>query len=292
MILVNTRNVADNSRVVDQIDPSRELLTGEAVLLDLRPASFPIRALGALIDILVSVGLLILMIYIIGFFGEMGLLDPALSQALGIVALVFAIVIVPVGVETLTRGRSLGKLATGVRIVRDDGGAIQFRHALIRQLTGVLEVWMTMGGLASLIALLDPRTKRLGDMMAGTFSQVIRVPQPFNSPQALYPPELAAWRQVADVAKLPTNLARRISGFIAQAPDLNPHPRARLAAELVAEASPWISPMPHAHPESVLRAITVIRRERDQQRLALAEEGLEKLTPVLRANPNQFPVRQ
>ena len=64
----------------------------------------------------------------------------------------FAILIVPMLVETATGGRSLGKLAVGARIVRDDGGAIGLRHAFIRALLGVLEIFMTFGGLAATAA--------------------------------------------------------------------------------------------------------------------------------------------
>ena len=38
--------------------------------------------------------------------------------------LVTVMVVLPTTVETLTRGRSLGKLAMGIRIVRDDGGPV------------------------------------------------------------------------------------------------------------------------------------------------------------------------
>ena len=48
----------------------------------------------------------------------------------------------PIAVETLSHGRSLGKLACGLRVVRDDGGPIRFRHALVRGAIGVVEILM------------------------------------------------------------------------------------------------------------------------------------------------------
>src|SRR3546814_2286922 len=62
-----------------------------------------------------------------------------------ITLLVVVTVVAPTTVETVTRGRSLGKLAVGGRIVRPDGGAIGFRHAFLRALLGVLELWFTLG---------------------------------------------------------------------------------------------------------------------------------------------------
>lgn len=103
-------------------------------------------------------------------------MDPAASAAVAIAALVIAVVIVPVTVETASRGRSLGKLTVGARVVRDDGGSIGFRHALVRGLTGVLEILMTFGGLAAVVGLLSRRSRRLGDVLAGTHSQLERVP--------------------------------------------------------------------------------------------------------------------
>ena len=63
---------------------------------------------------------------------------------------VFVLVVVgyPVIFETLSRGRSLGKLALGLRVVSDDGGPERFRQALVRGLLAVLEIWLTLGFLA------------------------------------------------------------------------------------------------------------------------------------------------
>ena len=47
--------------------------------------------------------------------------------------------------ETLTRGRSLGKLALGLRTVRDDAGPITFHHALVRALIGFVEIYVFSG---------------------------------------------------------------------------------------------------------------------------------------------------
>ena len=57
-------------------------------------------------------------------------------------------VVLPTTVDTLTRGRSLGKLAMGIRIVRDDGGPLVFRQSLVRALVGIVELWLTLGTVA------------------------------------------------------------------------------------------------------------------------------------------------
>src|SRR6478672_942677 len=71
--------------------------------------------------------------------------DDAIAATVALTASVLAIVVLPTTVETLTRSRSLGKAATGLRTVRDDAGPIGFRHALTRALIGVVELWMFSG---------------------------------------------------------------------------------------------------------------------------------------------------
>ncbi|MFE4948504.1 RDD family protein [Leifsonia sp. NPDC056665] len=268
--------------------PERELVTGEAVTLDVKPASYILRAAGTIIDwlfsMLVMLGLILLLV------GTGGGLDQALVRALIILILVFGMVILPTGMELLTRGRSLGRLAVGARIVRDDGGAIGFRHAFIRALAGVLEIYLTFGGIAALTGLLNSRSKRLGDLLAGTYSQLERVPHP--QPLTLYlPPQLAGWAQTADVGRLPDRLSRRIAQFVRQAPQLTAAARYGLSTELAREAAPYVSPLPQVDAEAFLVAVAVLRRQRDAAGLALEAERLQRLEPVLDALPHSFPDR-
>lgn len=265
-----------------------DLLTGEAVALDVKPASYILRAAGAVIDWLVSV--LVMFGLVLLLLGTGGGLDEALLRTLTVLILVFGMVILPTTVELASRGRSLGKLAVGARIVRDDGGAIGFRHSFIRALVGVIEIFMTFGAIAALTGLMNARSKRLGDLLAGTYSQLVRVPRP--QPLTLYlAPHLAGWAQTADVARLPDRLSRRIAQFVRQAPELTPAARAGLSTELAREAAPFVSPLPPVDAETFLVAVAVLRRERDARGLALERQRLERLDPVLGALPHGFPER-
>nr|BFF13375.1 hypothetical protein GCM10025699_46780 [Microbacterium flavescens] len=67
-----------------------ELVTGEAVALDLRPTSVILRGAGVVIDYLAYVALLIGLIVLIGLLNEGGVLDDALSQAFLIGAVGFS----------------------------------------------------------------------------------------------------------------------------------------------------------------------------------------------------------
>ncbi|KZE94423.1 hypothetical protein AVP42_01003 [Agromyces sp. NDB4Y10] len=262
------------------------VLTGEAVALDVRPASAVMRAGGALIDVVVTVVLgLAALLAIVNLD-----LDEAAARAVGIAVIVTLLVVLPTTVETATRGRSLGKLALGIRVVRDDGGAIGFRHALIRALVGVLEIWLTFGGLAVLVGFLNPDSKRLGDILAGTHGQVERVPR--YEPLAFgVPAPLAGWAATADVGRLPDPVARRVAAFFRNAVHLAPGSRQRLAQSLAAEVAPYVSPVPAADPELFLAAVAALRRERDLTALALERRRLDALEPVLESRPVGFPER-
>ena len=114
---------------------------------------------------------------------------PRPRSGLAIVVLVLIIVGYPVAFETLTRGRSLGKLALGLRVVRDDGGAARFRQALIRGLFEVVEIWILLGVPAIICSLLNSRGKRIGDLAAGTVVVRERTPKPRSSPERYLNPQ-------------------------------------------------------------------------------------------------------
>ncbi|MDF2580096.1 MAG: hypothetical protein K0S49_1675, partial [Microbacterium sp.] len=238
-----------------------EILTGEAVALDVQPLGFFLRALGVLIDVLCGIVLLLLFSFVGGLLvGGFGLEN--LSGILVISALVLVLVVIPTAIETLTHGRSLGKLAVGGRIVRTDGGATGFRQAFIRALVGVLEIWFTFGALAGVVAAFTPRSTRLGDMVAGTYCERTRAPR-LPHPAGPIPAELREWAEVADVARLPDRVARRATQFARTAEGMEPGARQRSATMIAAEVAPFVSPLPQTDPESLVRAVVAARRDRE-----------------------------
>jgi uncharacterized RDD family membrane protein YckC len=285
----NDQSVRDSAAHVE-IDET--IMTGEAVALDLRPASFVLRSAGAIIDFVAYIGLFLLLILVVfpAIETSFGGFDDAIRTALIVAGLVISIVVTPVAVELLSHGRSLGKLAIGARIVRDDGGAIGFRHAFIRALTGVVEIYTTFGGFAVVVSLLNARSKRLGDLLAGTYSQYERVSKA-NPPVYGVPVQLGQWALTADVARMPDRLARRVSAFLAQAGKLTPETRVRLGNELAAEVSPYVSPVPAVDAELFLAGVAAVRRDREYTALQLEARGLDRLSPVLGGLPNGFPER-
>lgn len=267
-----------------------EVLTGEAVALDVQPAGFFLRALGALIDIVLSVALGLLFVLVGLWMSAQGMLDPSAYQMALIAMVVIIVVVLPTVVETATRGRSLGKLAIGGRVVRVDGGAIGFRHAFIRALSGVLEIWLTIGAVAAVVGAFTPRSQRVGDLLAGTYCERTRTPR-LPDPAPGVPPALREWAGVADVGRLPDRLARRAAQFARNAPNMAPAARARVAASLASEVSAFVSPVPAVDPETLLVAVGAVRRERELRALEQESARVAALIAGASGTPRGFPDR-
>lgn len=249
-----------------------DLVTGEAVALDLPPAGLALRMGSGMIDVLVT--LVLLLVVALTLLLATLRTDEALMGAAFVAITVVTFVAVPTAVETLTRGRSVGKLALGLRTVRDDGAPITFQQAFVRALVGYVEIYMFSGVPAFFSSLLTERGKRLGDHAAGTYVVRDRVSLELRPPVQM-PPQLQAWAARADIAPLPTGLALRVRQLLMRVHDIAPHARAMLADRLAAEVSRYVAPPPPpgTPPEAFLAAVIAERRERDGLRLR-REAGL------------------
>jgi len=265
------------------------LVTGEAVAVEVRPTSFVLRAAGAAIDVAVTCALALLTLWALSALDVFGQIEEAYASVLSIALIVFFLVALPTVVETASGGRSLGKLAIGSRIVRDDGGAIQGRHAFIRALLGVLEIYLTLGALAAIVGLMSGRAKRLGDLVAGTYSRHERVPRPTSRTFAV-PPHLADWARTVDVARMPDALSRRVAHFLAHAPNMTDVSRVRLSSALANEVAAFVHPLPPAGPMDLLVAVAALRTARESVALSRQTTALDRVAPNLTL-PRGFPDR-
>jgi len=254
-----------------------DFVTGEAVALDLPPASIGSRILSGFLDYLIVWVATFTLISAGAALSQQ--LDDALIAATMLVCFLAAWLAYPVTIETLTRGRSLGKMAAGLRTVRDDAGPITFRHAFTRGLLGVVEVYMFWGIPAVIASILSKKGKRLGDMVAGTYVVRDRVTAQLPPPVPM-PPQLATWAMSADITQLPDDLAMAVRTFLPAAASMTPQAREEMGRKLLAEMSLYVSPPPPPgnHPEYVLAAILADRRRRDTVRLARDSALRQRLT--------------
>lgn len=241
---------------------SEGIVTGEGVLLDARPTSFASRMLASIVD-LAALGLVALLTLVL-----VGRTSFEPSEAFLRIALISTVatvtVIIPTTVETLSRGRSLGKLVAGIRVVRDDGGPVRFRQSLIRALVGVGELWITVASVALICSIVHPQGKRVGDVLAGTYAVRVRGKAAVRTAVPM-PPQLAAWAHAADVRRLPDGLALSVRQFLARTATLHPASRVQLGTQLAVEVGRYVAPLPPpgTHPEYFLAAVLAERRERE-----------------------------
>ncbi|HEY7051773.1 MAG TPA: RDD family protein [Mycobacterium sp.] len=242
-----------------------DVVTGDAVVVEVQIAQLPVRAVGILIDMLV-----IFTIYIAGvvlaatMFSQF---DGALLAAFLTIFTVLAFVGYPVIFETATRGRSLGKMAMGLRVVSDDGGPERFRQALFRALAAVVEIWMFAGGPAVICSLISSKGKRIGDVFAGTV--VISERGPKLEPPPMMPPSLAWWASSLQLSGLRPDTAALARQFLSRATQLQPQVRDQMAYRIAADVSAQISPPPPpgTPPHYMLAAVLAERHRRELTRL-------------------------
>ncbi|MFJ6486788.1 MULTISPECIES: RDD family protein [unclassified Streptomyces] len=243
-----------------------DLVTGDAVVLGLRPARLPSRGLAILLDLAVYVTGYVLISA--GLAMATASLDDAAQAAVAVASFLLFLVGVPIAVETLSHGRSLGKLACGLRVVRDDGGPIRFRHALVRGAMGVVELLLAFGSIACIASLVSARGRRLGDVFAGTLVVRERVPGTRVMPVPPPPPWLAGRFTGLDLSAVPDGLWLAIRQYLTRMNQLDPQVGAamavRLADDLVARTG---APPPAGVPAAAfLMAVVHERQSRDAAR--------------------------
>ncbi|GAA3790775.1 RDD family protein [Streptomyces chiangmaiensis] len=247
-----------------------ELVTGEAVALELRPAKLPSRVLAVLLDLAVTMTVYILVT--IALVASTSGLDEAARTALSIATFVLVLVGGPIAVETLSHGRSLGKLACGLRVVRDDGGPIQFRHALVRGAVGVIEILMTFGVIACIASLVSARGRRLGDVFAGTLVVRERVPAGRAGLVPPPPPWLAGRFSQLDLSAVPDGLWLAIRQYLTRMQQLDPQVGWSMAERLASDLGACTgTPAPHeVPPAAYLAAVMQERQAREARRAFVA----------------------
>lgn len=80
--------------------------------------------------------------------------------------------------EVLHNGQTPGKKAAGIRVIREGGAALDFQASCIRNLLGTADFLPAFYLLGGVIALLNDRGQRLGDIAAGTLVIRERAVQP------------------------------------------------------------------------------------------------------------------
>lgn len=260
-------------------------MTPEAVLLELPTAGVVTRAFARLVDLVVQV----LAAMLLGFLGST-LFSVGLSPTLFVIGLSFTVLLVlPIGIEIIWRGRSPGKAMFGLRVVGADGAPEAPRQAVIRGIVALIDLYLSLGAVAIGTAMFSERSQRSGDMAAGTV--VIRVNSTGFStvPIAFHPPVgHEAYVASLDVGALRDEEFTLVREFLLRTRELDPQRRAALALELASSVQARIR---HTLPGSIdpelwLICVASAYQLRQGGLLADAAAGLAPLAPIVPSSPH------
>jgi len=215
------------------------IVTPEAVLLELPAAGIATRLGAKVLDLLIlsvvaSMGATILAL-VAGRLGTFG-------QVLTVVWLVAVVLGAPMLSEGLWNGRTPGKAVCSLRVVTLDGGPILWRHAFLRSIAQIPDIFLMLGIIP---ALATRRSQRFGDLMAGTFVLVERHGGRSAQPIAFLPPP--GWEHYVyslDVGRVRPEQYRLIRTFLLRVNELTPQARWALGVQMAEAARARVAPDP------------------------------------------------
>lgn len=210
--------------------------TPEGLELELTLAGVGSRFISALIDFLIEGTLItVLAISLIN-------LAPGPAAAAGIAVGSFALIFgYHVLFETLASGRSPGKRAAGLRVVRAGGLPVRFRESAVRNIIRLIDLLPPVTyGLGAGVILATRRNQRLGDLAAGTL--VVRERRADRPATGLSLPTPAiAGAERWDVSAVTGEELVAVRRFLERRAQLDPHARARLAWDLAQRLRPKVA---------------------------------------------------
>lgn len=257
---------------------SSGVITPEAVILELPTAGVATRAFARMIDLVVQ-------LMVAGVLINLMFLSTSIGVSPTLIALVVSFIVlfvVPIGTEILWRGRSLGKVVFGLRVVGRDGAPEAPRQAIVRGLVALVDLYMSLGSLAVISATFSSSSQRPGDLSAGTVVIRINDSSVSRTPIAFYAP-LGYEGYVAslDVGSLDDEDFSLIREFLLRVKELAPGPRHELAVQLARSTQQQIR---HTLPGPVdaevwLVCVASAYQQRQGGLLADAALGLAPLAP-------------
>jgi uncharacterized RDD family membrane protein YckC len=153
--------------------------------------------------------------------------------------------IYPIAFEVLARGRTPGKRFTHLRVVRDDGSAVDLPAAAIRNFMRLLDglLFLYVPTIVSIIV--TKRNQRPGDLAAGTLvvreepTPAVRLPA-----RPAVPDLIASWQSWDMTAVTEADIAT-VRRFLGRRETLDNSARAELARRLAEGLSDKVAGAPH-----------------------------------------------
>ncbi len=219
------------------MERSVDVRTGEAVAITYELAGLGSRFLAVAVDALAQ-GAILIAFFVAAAFATPALVRVLPSKYLAGVELAILVIVLFVVIfgwfvlfEIWWSGRTPGKRALGLRVVRDGGFPVDAGAAVIRNLVRLVELIFGFYALSAVSALLSRENKRLGDFAAGTI--VVR-------DRADAAPDLDAYLAAPAAADGLASESDRllVQRFLARRTTFEPAARARLARRIAEKLRP------------------------------------------------------
>lgn len=216
-----------------------DVRTGEAVAIEYELAGLGSRFLAVVVDLMAQLAILLILaaVALAALPAFVRILPSKYATALVVAIVAVGLFLIGIGwfiiFETWWSGRTPGKRALGIRVVRDGGFPLDFGAAVIRNLVRLVELGLGFYAISAVSALVSKENKRLGDFAAGTI--VVR-------DRADAPVDLDAY--LARPARSGTGLGDEdrmlIERFLARRATLDGAARVRLATRIAGRVRPTL----------------------------------------------------
>jgi uncharacterized RDD family membrane protein YckC len=233
------------------------IATPEGVTIELVLAGLGSRFIARLLDTTIQIAAILALLLGTNIVGVHG---SVLAFVFITVFLVMFVYDVPF--ELLNGGRTIGKMAAGIRVVGPNGEPVTFLASGIRNILRLVD-FLPVFYLAGAVTIVGTqRDQRLGDLAAGTV--VVRDKFPgvnaYAAPPITVPIEaVAAW----DVSAVNNDEVVTIRHFLDRRLSLPWPVRVYFGTTLASRVAPKIAGLPYnAHPEYVLEGIVVAKQAR------------------------------
>ncbi|MGD0449256.1 MAG: RDD family protein [Candidatus Dormibacteria bacterium] len=220
---------------------TQRVTTADNVGISFRVAGVATRLTAALLDLLV-LGCLLLIVSVLviaiataaaGNSSEastlvvLSLLSYLLFASWVIIAVLYFTIS-----EAVSGGKTLGKSAMGIRVIRVDGGTASIGEYFLRSAAYIVDIF----GVGAILLFFHPQSRRLGDLVAGTV--VVRERSPLTlitatAPAPVYLRTRDAGPGIDGLSHLGEHELSAVRTFLSR-PGLRPEQRADLAGRLTA----------------------------------------------------------
>ena len=209
--------------------------TPEGVPLELTLAGVGSRFASALLDYILQFIILLALALVLSYGAGFSPGSSSLSAAFWVLGFFAVFWGYDVAFEVLNSGRTPGKAANGLRVVRESGAPVTFGPSAVRNVIRIIDLLpgTYLVGITSI--LLTKRNQRVGDLAAGTL--VIREARKLP-PEVRVSPSVQAptW----DTSAVGRQDLDTVAAFLARRHELEAGARIQIAAELAGRLRPKV----------------------------------------------------